>query len=213
MIYLWETFNVEPASPEGLDKFVTLAGETLLPAYERLRARLAAAWYSDIEWFCQVTQVLEFDDFAALGEFRERARQDEGWAECEKRLEEAAPERSRRLFEPFAVPPETLKEASAQSRETPLKVYTVAAMDVAPGKMAQLKQGMEAAAKALPLVANWRAITGKQNEVIDLWKGPMRQSGYEPSNEGTNQFFRGVRTLAPRERLYPVFALPYSPLR
>lgn len=213
MIYLWETFNVEPASPEGLDRFVALAGEALLPAYEWLGARLAAAWYSDIEWFCQVTQVLEFDDLAALGAFREKARHDERWRECEQRLEEAAPERSQRLFEPFAVPAETLREASAQSREAPLKVYTVAALEVAPGRMAQLKQGMEAAAKSLPLVANWRAITGKQNEVIDLWKGSMRQAGYEPSNEGTNQFFRGVRTLAPRERLYPVFTLPYSPLR
>lgn len=213
MIYSWETFSVEPASPEGLDNFVAFARDTLIPRYERLGARLAAAWYSDIESFCQVTQVLEFDDLAALGAFREKAQQDEGWAECEKRLEELAPERWQRLLEPFAVPPETLKEASAQSRETPLNVYTLAVLEVAPGKMAQLRQGMEAAAKTLPLVANWRAVTGKQNEVIDVWKGAMRQSGYEQSSEGTNRFFRGVRTLAPKERLYPVFPLPYSPLR
>jgi hypothetical protein len=178
-----------------------------------LGARLAAAWYSDIESFCQVTQLLEFDDLAALGAFREKARQDEGWAECEKRLEEMAPERWQRLLEPFAIPPETLKQASAQSQELPLNIYTIAVMEVAPGRMAPLKQGLAAAAKTLPLVANWRAITGKQNEVIDLWKGAMRQSGYQPSDEGTKQFFRGVRTLAPRERLYPVFPLPYSPLR
>jgi hypothetical protein len=213
MVYLWETLNLGPASPEGLDSFVGFAGEALVPAYKRLGARLAAAWYSDIEWFCQVTQLLEFDDLSALGAFREKARQDEAWTDCAKRLDEAAPEQWHRLFEPFAVPPETLKQASAESAKSPLGIYTIAVMEVAPGKMAQLKQGLEAAAKTMPLVANWRAVTGKQNEVIDLWKGSMRQTGYEPSNEGTNRFFRGVRTLAPRERMYPVFPLPYSPLR
>jgi hypothetical protein len=49
--------------------------------------------------------------------------------------------------------------------------------------------------------------------VTDVWKGALRQSGYQPADEGTKQFFRGVRELAPRERLLIVYPLPYSPLR
>ncbi len=41
----------------------------------------------------------------------------------------------------------------------------------------------------------------------------LRQGGYEPSSEGMNAFFRGLRQVAPRETLVPVFTLPYPPLR
>ena len=214
MIYLEETFNLMPASPETLDTFVELAQERLVPAWQRLGARLVAAWYSDVESFCQVTQVLEFDDLGALDAFRAKACQDAAWAECEARLEEMASERRSRLREPLGpVPPETLHETIAQSQESPLGAYSSAVLEVAPGKMPQFIAGLESSAKALPLVASWRNITGKQNEVMDIWKGALRQSGYQPADEGTRQFFRGLREVAPRERLVPVFPLPYSPLR
>lgn len=214
MIYLEESHNLEPASPETLDAFVEFAQERFVPLCQRLGPRLVAAWYSDAEWFCRVTQVLEFDDLSALDVFRGRAAQDSAWAEYETRLEELAPDRSSRLMESLGpVPPETLHEAAAQSRASPLGVYSLAVLEVAPGKMAEFIAGLEAAAPVLPIVASWRTIVGKQNEVTDIWKGAMRQSGYQPADEGTRQFFRGLRELAPRERLVPVFPLPYSPLR
>ena len=79
--------------------------------------------------------------------------------------------------------------------------------------MLQFIAGLEASVKTLPIVASWRTIVGKQNEVTDVWKGALRQSGYQPAEEGMKQFFRGVRELAPRERLLVVYPLPYSPLR
>ena len=71
MIYLEETFNLKGASWEALDDFIAFAKETLVPACPEVGARpVAAAWSSSEEWFCQVKQVLEFDDMQALKAFR-----------------------------------------------------------------------------------------------------------------------------------------------
>ena len=214
MIYLEETFNLVPASPETMDTFVDFAQEELVCCYERLGARLVAAWYSDAEMFAQVMHVLEFHDLAALGAFRAEAAGDEGWMKCERRIEELAPERRSRLMEALGpIAPETLGGAAAESQKSPLGAYSLAMLEVMPGKMPQFIAALEASAKALPIVASWRTIVGKQNEVTDVWKGALRQSGYQRADEGTKQFFRSVRALAPRERLVIVYPLPYSPLR
>lgn len=213
MIYLEETFNLAPASPETLDRFVEFAQEKLLPAYERLGPRLVAAWYSDSERLCQVMQVLEFDDLGALGDFRVESSRDAAWTECEARLEELAPEQRSRLLELLGpVPAETLHEAAAESRNSPIGAYSLAVLEVAPGRMSQFTAALEAAAGSFPIVASWRTIVGRSNEVTDVWKGALRQSGYEPADEGSKQFFRLLRELAPQERLVHVYPLPYSPL-
>jgi len=214
-IYLEEKFNLAPASPETLDLFVQFAREQMVPALNRLKARLAAAWYSDVEMFCQVTQVVEFDSLAAFEAFRIKAGQDQAWVDCRARLEELAPEQRTRLLEPLGpIPPGALHEAIEESQKAPLGVYSLAILEVAPGKMPEFIKGLSTeAARALPIVASWRLITGKQNQVIDLWKNALRQEGYQPADDFSKQFFRGLRKRAPRERLIPVYTLPYSPLR
>jgi len=213
MIYLEETLTLEPPSPETLDTFVAFAQEKLLPL-ERMGFRLAAAWYNDIESFCQVMQVLEFDSMVAFEEFRARTQHSEPWIEYQARLEELAPKRRTRLLEPLGpIPAEKLHEAWKETAEKPLGTYTLAIMEVAPGRMPFLTAAMEAVAANLPMVATWRTVVGNRNEVTDVWKGPMRLSGYQPSDERTNRFFRAVRENAPVERMVPVFPLPYSPLR
>lgn len=205
--------TLEPASPETLDTFVALAQEKLLPL-ERMGFRLAAAWYNDIESFCTVIQVLEFENMAAFGGFRARTEQAEPWLEYQARLEELAPNRRSRLMEPLgSITPERLHDAWKETAEKPVGAYTLAIMDIAPGKMESLKAAMSASAATMPMVAQWKTIVGRQNEVTDVWKGPMRLDGYKPSNEGANRFWRAVRQNAPRERLIPVFPLPYSPLK
>jgi len=213
VVYLEETLNLSPACPETLDTFVEFAQEQLVPACQRLGPRLMVAWYSNVEMFSQVTQVFEFDSLGAFEAFRTKARHDRAWAEYEARLEELALERRSRLLEPVGpVPPETLHEAVVQSQQSPLGAYFLAVLEVAPGKMREFIAGLEASASVLPIVASWRPITGKHNEVIDLWKGAMPQASYQPADEGTKEFFRALRQVAPRERLVPVSPLPYSQL-
>jgi hypothetical protein len=78
-------------------------------------------------------------------------------------------------------------EASAQSLESPVGVYSMATLDVNPGMMARFVELLEAS-KALPIVANWRTIVGKQNEDTDVWKGAIGQSPYQPAAEDMKQF-------------------------
>ena len=62
MIYLEEKFNLIPASPVTLEEFVKFAQKQLVPVCEHLGARLIAGWYTNTEWYSQVTQIMEFDD-------------------------------------------------------------------------------------------------------------------------------------------------------
>lgn len=214
MIYLEETLNLSPASPETLDTLIDLAGEKLSSLCERLGLHLVAAWYSDVEFFCQVTHVFEFDDLTAFDRFRTESSGDREWGDFTIRLDELAPERRTRLLEPLGpVRPEILHEAIAQSDESPLGAYSLAILEVVPGKMSDFIAGLEAVASTLPIVASWRPVIGKNNEVIDVWKSALRQEGYQPADDIMKEFFRQLRVIAPRERLIPVYTLPYSKLR
>ncbi len=214
MIYLEETFNISPATPETLDVFVDFAQAELVPACQSLGTRVVFAWYSDVESFCQVTQILEFDNLSDFEGFRFKAGQSTKWKSIEDRLRELAPLQRLRLLEPLGpIPPETLHKAIAESQQAPLGAYSLAILEVTPGKMPEFKAGLEETAPLLPIVASWRPLTGKQNEVIDVWKSALRNEGYQPAEEEAKDFFRQLREIAPQERLIPVYTLPYSELK
>lgn len=218
MIYLEETLNLLPAHPMNLDKFVALAQEKLVPACERLGTRVVAAWTSTVEWFSQVTQIMEFKDMETLKKFRIDASKDSGWGEYAAELEEIAPERRTRLLEPLGpIPPETLQKAIEASKKTPVKVYGVATLEVNPNMMPQFIQGFEEGIKnnspvTALIIASWRPIGGSPNEVIDLWKTYSQPQPYKPADAITKQFFEPLRQVAPKEHYRGVSMLPYSEL-
>ena len=219
MIYLEETFNLLPAHPENLDKFSKFSQEKLVPICERLGARLIAAWTSNVEWFCQVTQIMEFNDIEDLKAFRIKTSNDTGWGEYIAELEDFAPERRSRLLEPLGpVLPETLHTAIEASKKSPIKVYGLATLEVAPNKMTQFIQGFELGIKnkspiSALIIAAWRPIGGRPNEVIDLWKSFIPFQGYQPADEMSKQFFTPLRMIAPKEHYRGLTMLPYSPLK
>jgi len=214
MIYLEEKYNIVPASPETLDKFIKFAQEHFVPTCERLGARLIAAWSNYVEWYCQVIQIMEFNDLNALKEFRVKSSQDSEWCKYLEFLEEIAPERTSRLLKPLGpVPPEVLHEAIAKSQKKPLKVYGLAILNVLADHMAEFKTGLEITHASLPIIASWRPISGYPNEVIDLWATRLLPRKYSPATAFDKQFFRPLRQIAPKERLVTIFSLPHSPLR
>jgi hypothetical protein len=214
MIYLEETLNLAHASFEALDNYIEFAQKQLVPVCPEVGARLVAAWSSSEEWFCQVQQVLEFDDMDALKAFRVNASQNKAWGEYAAGLEEHAPVRRTRLLEPIgSVPPEVLHQAITESKDTPNYAYLHAILEVGMDKMAEFKAGLAEGYMNLPIVAGWRPVSGSPNEVIDVWKSPEPTKAYEPADELRREFLRNVRLVAPKERLVRMLALPYSPLQ
>jgi len=213
VIYLEEILNLIPASPETLDRYCAFAAEKLVPACHRLGCRLLIAWYNDLEWFCQVRQLLEFENMEALKAFRRATSHEPAWGEYVAGLEEFAPVRNSRLLEPLApVWPDILHRAAAESQQTPVRAYSLAILEVAPNQWNDFVAGLSQPPAAYPIIASWRPLGGSPNEVIDLWKGALRLDGYQPVDETMRQFFRNLRPRAPKERLVPVFSLPYSQL-
>jgi hypothetical protein len=217
MIYLEETLNITPASPDVRDEYIKVAQEILVPACERLGARLVAAWNGNYEWVMQTTQIFEFDDIEALKSFRRKASQDKEWGEYQAKLEDFAPERRTRLLEPTgAVPPEVLHKTIEESQKNPLKAYSMAILNVIPGKMKEFLDGVAMGYKVVPIIACLRPIAGNPNEVIDLWKGDVLFSkeamSYRPFSQD-QQWVRDLRTRATKERIVAVYTLPYSPLQ
>jgi len=217
MIYLEETLNITPASPDIRDSFIKVAQELLVPACNRLGARLVIAWSGNYEWVMQITQIFEFDDIEALKNFRIKTSQDREWGEYTAQLEVFAPERRTRLLEPIgAIPPETLHKAIEESQKSPLKVYSLAILEVNPNKMSEFIAGVKAGSQVFPIIASWRPIAGSPNQVIDLWKGDVLWStesmAYQPFRKD-QQWVRQLREQAPKERILPIYTLPYSPLK
>jgi hypothetical protein len=217
MIYLEQTLNITPASPDIRDEYIKIAEDLLVPTCKRLGARLIAAWNANYEWVMQITQIFEFDDIEALKKFRINASQNKTWGEYMAQLEVFSPERRTRLLEPVgAVPPEILHKAIEESQKTPLKAYSMAILEVNPGKMPDMIAGISAGYKVMPIIASWRPISGGPNQIIDLWKGDMlfntENMAYRPFSK-EQQWVRDLRENAPKERIIPLYTLPYSPLR
>jgi len=217
MIYLEQTLNINPAAQDIRDEYIKVAQELLIPACKRLGARLVTAWNGNYEWFMQITQIFEFEDIKALKDFRKNAGQDREWGEYMVELEVFAPERRTRLLEPIgAVPPEVLHKAIEDSQKSPLKVYSMAILEVNPGKMPDMIAGLSAGHKVMPIIASWRPIAGSPNQIIDLWKGDVLFStenmAYRPFTK-EQAWVRTLRDNAPKERIVPLYALPYSPLK
>ena len=214
MIYLEETLDLIPASPETLDQFVAFAERHFVPVAKELGCGLVLAWYNSYEWFCQVTHILEFEDLEGLKSFRRNASRDSAWGEYVAHLEEVAPVRRSRLLEPLTpIWPELLRQAAADSRETAAGAYFTAILEVAPNHWNDFVAGLSQPPAAFPIVASWRPISGNPNEVIDLWRGAGPVGVYTPANDNMIEFFRNLRVVAPKERVVSVFPLPYSDLR
>jgi hypothetical protein len=216
MIYLEETLNITPARPDVRDEFIKITQDLMIPACKRLGVRLVTAWYGNYEWVMQTTHMFEFENMEALKSFRINSCQDKEWGEYLAELDVFSPVRRSRLIEPIgALPLERFNKAIEESQKTPLKVYTLAVLEVNPDKMTDFIAMLKALPDPVPIIACWRPISGNPNQVIDLWKGDIwwkaENMAYQPAT-GDQEWVRQLREIAPKERILPIYTLPYSPL-
>ena len=213
MIYLKETFNLTPASPETRDHFIEFAQSDLMPAYRRLGARLVAAWFSHTEWYGQITQVLAFDSLSGFEAFSTRGRADAGWQRCLQRVEQFAPQRRGQLLEPLGpIAPDALDEAIRESQQTPLNSYTFAVLGGRCRQDGWVHRQLDRAPRPLShrrLVARRRGQPQRSDRPLE---GALGQEPYQAANERMKAFCP-LREMAPCERLVNLYSVPYSPLR
>ena len=209
-----EKFNILPASPETMDEFILLAEKELVPLYDQLGIRLIAAWYCHAEWYCQITQITEFDDMEALKKFRIDVNQNEAWGRFTAQAEQMAPERYTRLLEPLgAIPTDVLHKTIADSKTTPTGVYSMAILHASPNTIKDFITIIGESSKVMPIIASWKVKGGDPNIVIDIWRTDLLEGKYEPFNPTMKSFFDQLRILAPKERIVKICTLPYSPLK
>ena len=214
MIYVKQSFNLDPASPANRDRFIKTVNDSVLPAEQRLGAGLVGAFFAHEEWYTQIIHVTEFENLAAYGAFRDAAASDGEASEGRAQLALSAPEQSVELVESIGpIATSKLHDAIAASEEKPEGVYTFAILDVSPGKMEEFNSLVDGAQARLPILACWHGLSGSPNRVIDLWKGDTGAQGYAPNSDGLEAFFGPLRQIAPREKMMRLHALPYSPLR
>jgi hypothetical protein len=220
VIYLEETYDLNPATPTRRDQFVAFAEHELAPVYGESGARLVAAWNCDSERWGRLTQILEFDNFTTYENYRLALAGNQRWSAISGELQSLAPVQQHRLLEPLVpnfVP--VLHRAIQSSQGNPLRQYMLAILEVAPGMMELMRQGLSAVAdsQSLPIVMSWRLVSGKQNTVIDLWKSSLQRPGYQTQDEYTangidDDWWTNLRLMAPEEKIVFLDPLPYSPL-
>ena len=214
MIYLREFLTILPATPRTHDALCDLIQEALLPAWARVGARMRGAFMCHRENWGQVVHLTEYDDLSVFDACRVRARNDPDYVRASAALAELAPEQRSELLEPIGpIAPAVLQAAIEISAQDPVKVYTFAELELAPGKTEVFEQVLAATKDSFPIVAALRDIAGNPRRVHDLWKGALAQDGYAPATDTRMAFFGPLRELAPREYLMHLYPLPYSPLR
>lgn len=214
MIVLHESYDLDPASPEGVDAYVALSEKERGPLRAELGGRLIGAFTCNADWFAQVQELVAFDDLAALGAYRDKAAASSDWQDSERALDQLAPQRRSQLLEPLGpIPVDTLEAAIERSADKPVGVYSMADLCVRPGRMSDFKDLLTPAAPTLPIIACLTPVAGNPLRVLDLWSTQMGSEPYEPAKDAMRGFFTALRDVAPTERLTNWSALPHSPLR
>jgi len=209
MIYLQTTFDLEPATYATRDAFIDHTVDHRVASVEGHGGQLMAAWFSNEVRFSRISELWAFADLTAFDRFR--ATDHTG---VSARLDELCPVRRHLLLEPLGpIDPSALSAAVTRSTEQPQGRYSLAYLDVVPGRMPDFVELLDAAKERLAIIASLREVAGHPGRVLDIWEGDIGQSEFQTNSPTSDAFLGALRQVAPDERIVTVTPLPYSPLR
>ena len=218
MNYLIEKQILKKAVIKNLESLVDLNAGLAGRVYEKNGARLMAAWLGNAETLLQVTQLFELESLESIQALHKAFNGDND--KDIKQFQELISKADWWIYlaegDVFA---QAFSKAVEKSQSSPAKTYTVACLDLRPDKKSGFLEKQEAAiAMGMPLIAFLCSVTGRRNQVMDIWAGDLQAAGYQTQEYYnaigmTEEWWEWIRDVAPNEKMERVNMLPYSPLK
>ena len=220
MFYLIEKLNLQIATAKNLDRFIGIESKQILSVYEQCDAKLMASWICSAETLMQITNIFELKSFESALKIYNALNDAGPFQDAVQLSNSLISETNWQLYrscgQKFS---EAFHQAIQASQSTPLKTYTIATLELSRNKMPLFLPKQEAAIDiGMPLVAFMKSVTGRHDQIIDIWKGDLQAVGYQTQayyeRIGMSEaWWDWMRDVAPKEKMVKVSVLPYSPLQ
>lgn len=220
MFYLIEKLNLQLATAKNLDRYIEIESNQILSVYEQCEAKLMASWICSAETLMQITNIFELRSFESTLKIYNALNDDGSFQDAVQLSNSLISETNWQLYnscgQKFS---EAFHQAIQASKSAPLKTYTVAMLEMSRNKMPLLLPKQDAAIDiGMPLIAFMKSVTGRHDQIIDIWKGDLQEAGYQNqtyynSIGMTEEWWNWIRDIAPKEKMVRVSVLPYSPLQ
>ena len=220
MFYLIEKLNLQVATAKNLDRFIEIESNQILSVYEQCEAKLMASWICSAETLMQITNVFELKSLEATSKIYNALNDDSSFQDIVQLSNSLISETDWQLYRSCSQKfSKTFHQAVQASQSAPLKSYTVATLNMSRNKMPLFLPRQEAAIDiGMPLIAFMKSVTGRHDQIVDIWKGDIQEAGYQTQDYYesigmTEEWWDWIRTIAPKEKMVKVSMLPYSPLQ
>ena len=220
MFYLIEKLNLQVATAKNLDRFIEIESSQILSVYEQCEAKLMASWICSAETLMQITNVFELKALEATSKIYNALNDDSSFQDIVQLSNSLISETNWQLYrscgQKFS---KAFHQAVQASQSAPLKSYTVATLNMSRNKMPLFLPKQETAIDiGVPLIAFMKSVTGRHDQIVDIWKGDIQETGYQTQDYYesigmTEEWWNWIRDIAPKEKMVKVSMLPYSPLQ
>lgn len=220
MHYLFEKLKLQVAKPKNLDKFIEIESHQILSIYEQCGAKLMASWVCSAETLMQITNVFELESLESIPKIHDAMNGNGSYKDVVQLSQSLISQTDWQLYrscgQKFS---DAFHKAIQASQSAPLQSYTVATLELNQNKMPLLVPKQEAAIDVgMPLIAFMKSVTGRHDQIVDIWKGDLQAAGYQSQAYYerigmTEEWWNWIRDIAPKEKMVKVSVLPYSPLK
>ncbi len=220
MFYLIENLSLQVATPKNLDRFIEIESHLILTVYEQCNARLMASWICSAETLMQITNIFELESLDSTVKIYDAINDNSSNEDVIQLSHRLISQNDWQIFHSCGQKfTEAFHQAVLSSHSAPLQSYTVATLELNRNKMPLLLPKQETAIDiGMPLIAFMKSVTGKHDQIIDIWKGDLQAAGYQTqayyeSIGMPEEWWDWIRDVAPKEKMFKVSVLPYSPLK